>query len=282
MSWRGLKAVAARLARADSAAAEMAFFLAISLVPFVAVSVALVRRWLPMDLSASFADVLHGVLPAESRVEAGEVLQSAQSSTSQGWLTVGFLVALWTSFRFMSRCVRSLTLVIAGESSEPERFWHSTFRSVALLVVWTAVLVATALFLVATPEIEHGLLRLPVLSELSLSMFAATRAALVAVVLFSAIGLTYRVAAGARASRLRVALAALVATGGWIGASFGFSRAIAVLWGSTPLYGTLGSVVLFLFWAYAIAWILLLGGHLLVPFDGGRSAATGVAKEEKR
>jgi Zn-dependent protease len=45
----------------------------------------------------------------------------------------------------------------------------------------------------------------------------------------------------------------------------GFSRVVPVLWSATQLYGTLGSVVLFLIWAYLNSWILLLGGFLLVP-----------------
>ena len=62
---------------------------------------------------------------------------------------------------------------------------------------------------------------------------------------------------------MRVALVALLASLGWIGASLGFSLAVPILWSAARLYGTLGSVVLFLIWAYLIAWILLLGGLLL-------------------
>jgi hypothetical protein len=40
-------------------------------------------------------------------------------------------------------------------------------------------------------------------------------------------------------------------------------RDVPILWSAARLYGTLGSVVLFLIWAYLISWILLLGGLLL-------------------
>lgn len=120
-------------------------------------------------------------------------------------------------------------------------------------------LVATALFLFVAPSIEHGLLGRPALSGL----FSTLRVLLVPGILFGAIFLTYRVVAGKQAGSLRVALVALLASVGWIGASLGFSLAVPVLWGAARLYGTLGSVVLLLIWAYAIAWILLLGGLLL-------------------
>jgi membrane protein len=273
MDWAKAKVVLASLGRTDSAAAEMAFYLSISLVPLVGISIAVVGLFLPVDLSASIAEVLRGVLPTESRVNAGEVLRWAHSTTSQGWLTFGFLLALWTSFRFMSLCVRTLGATVASAGGPAPRAWHSTNQSLLLLAVWIAALAATALFLVVAPAIEHGLVRLHRLAVSSLVAFAVLRALLVAGVLFGAIFLTFRVVVGTRVGRLRVAAAAALASLGWIGTSLGFSLAVPVLWGATQLYGALGSVVLFLIWAYVIAWILLLAGLLLVPTDRVPAAA---------
>jgi membrane protein len=247
------KVTMARLALLDSAAAEVAFFLALSLVPFVGIAIALVSRWLPVGLSASIGKVLSGVLPAESPV-AGEVLRWARSS--KGWLTVGFLLALWSSFRFMSRCLRALGSMISDDVRSSVWTWRSTARSLLLLAVWMVALVATALFLLVAP-----------------SVFTSLRALLVPGILFGAIWLTYRVVAGTRAGSFRVALVALLASLGWIGVSLGFSLAVPVLWRAARLYGTLGSVVLFLIWAYLIAWILLLGGLLLARPGWARGAS---------
>ena len=102
---------------------------------------------------------------------------------------------------------------------------------------------------------------------------AALVAGLVPGILFGAIWLTYRVVAGTREGSLRVALVSLLAALGWIVASLGFSLAVPVLWGAARLYGTLGRVVLFLIWSYLIAWILLLGGLLLVRPGRRRSVS---------
>jgi len=272
MAWARTKAVAAKLALADRGATEMAFYLAVSLVPLVGVTIALVSRWLPLNFSASIEEVLRAVLPAASHVAPGEVLGWARSSASQGWLTVGFVLALWTSFRFMSVCMRSLGTMVPTDVRPPVKAWRSAVRSLLLLAVWIVALVATALFLLVAPGIERSLLHLSGLSELSLSAFAALRAVLIAVVLFTAIDLTYRVVVGTRVGWFRVAVAALLASLGWIAASRGFSLAVPILWNATQFYGTLGSVVLFLIWAYVMAWILLLGGFLLVR--PGRLRAT--------
>jgi membrane protein len=271
MAWVRTKAVAAKLALADSAAVEMAFYLALALVPLVGVAIALVSRWLPLDLSAPIEEVLRAVLPAASNVAPGEVLRWARSSASQGWLTVGFVMAFWTSFRFMSVCMRSLGTMVSTGARPPVKAWRSAARSLLLLVVWIVALVVTALFLLVAPAIERGLLHLPELSELSLSVFAALRVVLIVAVLFGATYLTYRVVVGTRVGWFRVALAALLASLGWIGASRAFSLAVPVLWKATQLYGTLGSVVLFMLWAYVMTWILLLGGLLFLRPGRGRT-----------
>lgn len=252
----------AKIVLLDSAAAEVAFFLALSLVPFVGIAIALVSLWFPAGLSASIGKVLRGVLPAESPV-AGDVLHWARSTASKGWLTVGFLLALWSSFRFMSLCIHALGSMISGDVRSSAWTWRSIARSLLLLVIWMVALVATALFLLVAPSIERGLLRIPALSDLSSWVFSTLRVLLVPGILFGAIYLTYRMVAGSQVRSLRVALVALLASLGWIGASLGFSLAVPLLWGAARLYGTLGSVVLFLMWAYLIAWILLLGGSLL-------------------
>jgi membrane protein len=264
------KAAMARLVLLDSAAAEVAFFLALSLVPFVGLAIALASQF-PAGLSASIARVLRDVLPAESPV-AGEVLRWARSSASRGWLTVGFLLALWSSFRFVSLCLRALGSMISGDVRSSPWTWRSTIRSVLMLAVWMVALVATALFLLAAPSIQRGLLGLPALSDASSSVFSTLRVLLVPSILFGAIWLTYRAVVGTRVGSLRVALVALLASLGWIGASLGFSLAVPILWGAARLYGTLGGLILFLMWAYLITWILLLGGVLLARFASARGA----------
>ena len=123
------KKVVVRLGLADRAAAEMACYLALSLVYLAGVTIALVSRWLPLDLSAPIEEVLRGVLPVKSHVGAGEVLRWARSSASHGWLTVGFAVALWTSFRFMSVCMRSLGTMVSAGVQPPVQAWRSAPRT---------------------------------------------------------------------------------------------------------------------------------------------------------
>jgi len=264
-----------KLALLNSAAAEVAFFLALSLVPFVAIAVAIVGRWFPAGVSASIGRVLRDVLPTGSPV-SGEALGWARFSARKGWLTLGFVLALWSSFRFTSRCLHALGSMISGETRTSSWTWRSTARSLLLLLVWMAALLATALLLLATPPIHRGLLGLRAASGLWSSVVVAIRTLLVPGILFAAIWSTYRAAAGAHARSSRIVFVSLLSWLGWIGTSLGFSLAVPLLWSAARLYGTLGSVVLFLMWAYLIAWILLLGGLLLASRMGRRPHAVPI------
>ena len=263
-----LKAVMARLGPLDSAAAELAYFLALGLVPFVGIAIVMASIGLPGGLSASIGRVLTDVMPGSP--VAGEVLRWARSSASKGWLTVGFLLALWSSFRFTSRCVNVLGSMISGDVRSTKWTWRAIARSLLLLVVWMVALLATALFLLVAPSLEHGSLRASAMSDMSSTAFTMLQVLLVPGILFGAIWLTYRVIGGSRAGPSRVLLATLLVTLGWIFATLGFSVAVPVLWSTARLYGSLGSVVLFLIWAHVIAWILLLGGFLLSSSDRTR------------
>ena len=268
MNLSRLKSWTARLGPLDRAAAELAYFLALGLVPFVGIAIVLASIGLPGGLSGSIGKVLTDVMPGSP--VAGEVLRWARSSASKGWLTVGFLLALWSSFRFTSRCVDALGSMVSGDIRSSEWTWRATARSLLLLVVWMVALLATALFLLVAPSIERGLLRPSAMSDVSSTVFTTLQVLLVPGILFGAIWLTYRVIGGSRAGHFRVLLATLLVTLGWIGATLGFSAAVPILWSAARLYGSLGSVVLFLIWAHVIAWILLLGGFLLSSSDRTR------------
>lgn len=256
-----LATTARRLSVADRHAAELAFFLPIALVPFVACAVAVADRLVAVDLGIGIGQVLSAVLPSDTKVDAQEVLAWARSTVGRGWLTAGFAIATWTAFRFMALCSR--TLAVAMGAPEPVAWsWRQLARALLLLVVWSVALAGTAAVLgwsasyADSPGVAGKLLR----------------AAGTGAILVLALATTYRVVAGRRGLRRPVWPAACVVAVGWLAASFGFSKLVSLLWSAARDYGTLGALVLFSLWAYVVAWILLLGGFLVGPV-GGRASA---------
>jgi uncharacterized BrkB/YihY/UPF0761 family membrane protein len=257
---------AVRFSLLSAFAAELAFFFALAVVPFLGITLALAGRWLPSEVLQSAELIVVGVIPGEAGVDATEVANWARGAGG-GWLSAGFLIAMWTSFSFMSTGMRALSLLIAADPLAAPPRWHVSLRAVVLMLVWMAALIATAVLVVAAPQIDELLLGLPRHAELSVSAWAAVRAALLGLILFVALALTYQAVPGLSAGGGRVALAALVASAGWFALGTGFSMAVPVLWQGTALSGTLASIVLFLLWAWGNGWIFLLGGLLLARHD---------------
>jgi len=264
MAWPWPSAALHRFTLLAGFAAQLAFFLALSLVPFVAVTVTMAGRWLPPDVTGEVEQVLGDVLPPETHVDPADVFRWARSSASTGWLTLSFVLAVATSFNFIATGLRGIRAAVTGEVKPDAAPWRSTLSAMLLVVVWVVTLLATALLLLVEPSVERGLLSLHDLADLTISLVAATRVAVVAAMLFGATFLTYRLAPVPRVRALRTMVAALVTPLGWLLVSSGFSKVALRLWGGAQLYGTLGSVVLFLLWAYCNAWTILLGSLVLI------------------
>ena len=246
-------------------AAQLAFFLALTLVPFVAVTVTMAGRWLPVDVTSEVEQVVRDVLPPETHVDPADVFRWARSSASTGWLTASFFLALATSFNFTSTCLRGIRTAVTGEVKLEDTPWRSALSAAALVVVWAVTLLAAALLLFIEPTVERGMLGLHDFADLTISLLAASRVVLVAAFLFGATFVTYRLAPIGRVNAGRAAVAALATPLGWLAVSRGFSVVARRLWGGAHLYGSLGTMVLFLLWAYVNAWILLLGSFVLAP-----------------
>ena len=207
------KAAMARLVLLDSAAAEVAFFLALSLVPLVAgITIALVslfRVGLQPFWEGVADDVCGGVSSRRRGAAVGGL--RCQQGVADGRLPARALelVSLHVVVPSRDRLddIPAMSAHLRGPGDElPDRgcsrfgWWR-----------WSRWLS----FLLVAPSIQHGLLGLPALSDLSSSVFSILRGACsVPGILFVAIWLTYRVAAGTQVGS-RVALVALLGLTGF-------------------------------------------------------------------
>ena len=264
MAWPWVSAAVHRFNLLAGFAAQLAFFLALTLMPFVAVTVTMAGRLLPLEVTGEIEQVLSDVLPPETHVDPADVFRWARSSAATGWLTASFFLAIATSFNFIATGLRGIRAAVTGEVKPDDTPWRSTLSAALLVVVWTVTLLATALLLLLEPSVERGLLSLHELADVTISLVAATRVGVVAAMLFGATFLTYRLAPIPRVPAGRTVLAALLTPLGWLLVSNGFSKVVPELWGGAQVYGTLGSVVLFLLWAYLNAWTILLGSLFLI------------------
>ena len=250
-----------RLPATGGFAAEMAFYFALSLVPFLALTSVAAVAWLPPGVGGPLADTMIRELAPEAGLDAAAISGWVGSVQISGWLAAGVLLAVWSSFRFMAACVRALARLGGVEPVD----WRHRLRSIAsaafLLLVWMLALLLLSFVILVAPPLEETLAQGGWLVRGTLSAGALSRA-MAAVVLLAVIALTYRTIPGTQARGWRLWLMSGLATGGWIAAGWVVTGLLPALLHGQTLYGALGTFVLFLLWSYANAWVLLLCGQL--------------------
>lgn len=252
-------------------AAAVAFYFLLSLVPFLVLVMTVLEMVIPLSPEASILKTLEAVVPEDSHAILERMVTSAEQASGGGLLTATFAVAAYTSANFMFTLVRALRFVFSGKDTNIP-FWSSLGQSLALIVVWGAGLGASSVFLVLAPGIESLLRELHLLSEPVAALWGWAKHGVLLLLLFMAILMTYTVTSLKRYSTQALFLAALFASFAWLGVGYVFSNVLPAFWQSNMVYGALGSIVITIFWAYASAWVVILGAVGLVRFAGPAEA----------
>ena len=256
-----LESALATLATLGRTSAEMAFYFALSFVPFIGLTVAAASAWLPPAVGEPLAGTIVGIFPPEAGLDPAAVATWVGTTRSAGWLAAGVVVAALSSFRLMTASVRALAEVGSGGQWTWGRRLRSLASAAVLTVLWAIALLALSFGLLAAPGLQETLVAAGWFGARAPS--AATLARVLALaVLLLALAATYRVIPGLGARGGRLWLGAGIATAGWIAVAEGVRRLMPALWGEQSLYGALGSFVLFLLWSWANAWVILAGGVL--------------------
>ncbi len=264
------------LPRLGSYAAEMAFYLALSLVPFLGLTAVAAVTWLPATIGEPLADTLIGVFAPQAGLDPAAIASWVGSIRSSGWLAAGALLAAWGSFRFMAACVRALASLGGGDPQDLRHRLRAIASALFLVFVWMLALLLLSFVILVAPALEETLGNDVLLGRDAPTATALTRA-MAAIVLLLAIALTYRAIPGLLARGWRLWLMAALATGGWVAAGWTVTRLLPSLWGAQALYGALGSFLLFLLWFYVDAWVLLVCGRL-----SGSAPRPAAARAEPR
>lgn len=248
-------------------AAEIAFYFVLALVPFLIVTFAVASFAIPTDLHVTdqIGQIVEHMLPPGVDIDIGAMLDHARSSASKGWLTFGFLLAIWTSFRFMDACVNALHFIARDQADAAPTAWKRALWALLLLLVWMVALVLMALFYILAVPIEKFLGGHGLVSAISLKVWALARAGVTVGLLFGAFYMTYHTISPRHLTRHGALQSALLASLGWFGLSVGFSHLLPTFWRNYhEVYGALGSLIAFLLWAQLNAWVVILAGCWMI------------------
>jgi YihY family inner membrane protein len=289
--------LAAKADRLGTYAAALAYCFVLSIVPFLVVTFTLGTALTHENLIEAYSDLLTDILPDQSvqpLIQAetpnrpnetlgekrdrmahlanlsGQIIKTLQSSSHGGLATIGFILAVYTSFNLMTQIIRTL-LYIFDDHRRPLE-WSSAviLKTVALFVIWMILLLLFAGCSVMTPVIRGMLERMHLNPVLWTNPLLWGRDIVGLASLFGAFFLTYLLVPSKRYKLSEVRNGSLVASIGWVLCSLLFAKVIPNMWRTNAVYEALGSIVIILIWAQACAWMVIIGACWIVRFPERR------------
>jgi YihY family inner membrane protein len=260
--------------RLGTYAAALAYCIVLSLVPFLAVTFVVGMQIADhLDINKNYAehyaDVVGEIIPIQNAADTKRIFNSVENSARGGLLTIGFILALYTSFNLMEQIIRTLLFIFDDPRRPNEWSWMVVVKTIALLFLWMCLLLLISISAVESAILRHVLDHF-VMSGLSKGLATASQVLIVIAALFGTVFLTYYVVPVRSFKRSIVVEGSLLASCGWIICSMIFAYILPELLKTSATYIALGSVVAILLWAQACAWSIILGACWIVRFSPAR------------
>ena len=250
-------------------AAAVSFYAMLAAVPFLALILTFAIQLLPDRLLAdgtqgstspmvqAFEQTLR-TLPAEAYQVIQDQITRIQQQPPVGLISVGLAILLWLASSLFLAIIDSMNVIYGVVETRP--FWKLRLTAIVMTIIQAIILVGSLVAIVAWPLI----LRAFGLSGYEMTAYLITFAkwAIVFVVVLLSFALTYFVGPDAEQSWEWITPGSLVGAPLFLLSSWGF-RVYVQNWGNyDKTYGSLGGVMVLLFWFWISSLIMLSAAEM--------------------
>lgn len=241
-------------------AAQTAFFVILSFLPFLIFLLTLVK-FLPIG-AGGLLSAVHSVFPPAVHEFIGILLKEVMQKTSGALLSISVVTALWSASRGFHVIIQGMNAVYGNK--ETRNYFVLRLYSVGYTLLFAVVLILTLLFLVFGNRIFlYVQQKIPILGDAAGTVIVTRTLVSFLVLLLFFWGLYLFLPN--RKSRATVELpGAMLGAAGWLGFSYLYSFYIDRMSGFSAMYGSLTAIVLCMIWVYACMYIMFVGAELNV------------------
>lgn len=241
-------------------AAGCAFFAVFAIFPAISALVAIYVLWADPTTIQSHLSIVEPLLPPQAYSilleQTRRIVGSASANVEWG-LAVSLAIALWSASRGTGTLVAALN--VAYEEREERSWFVLTARNIAFTIAGIIALALAMTALVYVP-ILFALVGLSATLELFVKVL---RWPLLAVVIIVGLAVLYKYGPCRRAAQWQwVTVGSVLAMIMWLAASAGFSLYVEHFADYDRVYGSLGAVIVLLFWMYLSFYAVLLGAEI--------------------
>lgn len=244
--------------RIGGLAAEMAYFLLFAFFPFLIVLFVLLS-YVQIDIAA-LADFLNQLLPEDIANLVLGIVREVTANKNLALLSIGVLTAFWAAINGTKALI--LGVNVAYDNPPTKGFFRPYLIAMIATIGIPLIVVITLVFQVAGETITRFIETY--FTKLDLILWVLRK--LGTVIPLVATGLYfllfYRIAPNVRVRFRDVIFGTVFTTIAWFAASSAFSVYINQFANYSRFYGSIGSVIILLFWLYITSMMILLGAEI--------------------
>lgn len=243
----------------NSKAAEMSFYLLLSLFPFLMFTISSIV-YIPILHLNKYIGLVENIMPESAFVVVLSIINSARSSKSISFIIMSFFLTVWTS----SRAVRA---IIRGANKsyrvKETRSYIKVFIIGLLFTVGLLLLIfSSMIFLVYGEKIGYFLFDLIGLDNIFINIWDVCRYTIGIITIILILMNLYKHTPNQKLSTRESIPGAIIATFGWILVSFFYSYYSNYFANYEVIYGSIGGIIVLITWIYLSSWAILIGSEI--------------------
>ena len=258
-------------------AGQLAYFFVLALFPALIFFVSLVA-YLPGDMAHELVVSLRPVLPPAVIEVVQSQIDKLTSSGPQGFLTLGLVVAVWSSSAALIAIISTLNR--AYDISEGRPWWKVRIVAILLTIALAAVVIVSLGLLILGPMLAAKIGAAFGLGGSFVTAWNIARWPVIFLLVSFGIALVYYHAPDAEQEWIWITPGSILATLLWIAASLGLQTYLKVAGSFNETYGTLGGAMVVLLWLYITGIAILVGGEMNAEIE--HASPDGKAPGEHR
>jgi membrane protein len=266
-----------------SLAAQQAYYFFFALFPALLALVSFASFFPLENLVGAVVERLGHVVPGDVIDIITTQLEALSGDRAGGLLTLGFLLALWTSSTaLVSVCS---TLNTAYDITESRPWWKVRITAIVLTVGLALFILISMALVIAGPTLAERLAATMHLGPAFEWTWKILQWPLVFVLVATGIALVYYFAPDAEQDWVWITPGSVLATFLWLGASLALKYYIGNFGNYNETYGAIGTVMVLMLWFYVSGLAILIGAELNAEIEHasphGKDAGEKVPGEKK-
>ena len=240
----------------NSKAAEISFYLLLSLFPFLIFTISLVV-YAPLIKLSKYIFVLDKMLPSSIFKIVSALTQSAIDNRSFNFLILSFILAMYTMSRAVLCLIRGMNKSYNIRETRP--YFEVLFISLVFVIMLLVLIFISMIFLVFGENLGSFLFNLIGLDQYFMYIWNLCRYIIGIVTVIIILMNLYRFTPNKKLTFKDVMPGAVVSTFCWIIASFCYSFYSSNFARYDIIYGSLGGIIVLMTWVYLSSWTILIG-----------------------